>query len=201
MVKDDCILLVEGPDDKHVVRHMSDSFEKMPKFCISDKEGIEALLGDIGLELQVPGRRALGILVDANDDLNARWSAVANRLREEKIKVPAYPDPKGTIINGSLRVGIWLMPDNESLGELEDFVAQMIPDDDPIWPRSKRYIDCIPEGHRKFTEKKMQRARIHAWLATREDPRQMGAAIGARDLHVDGALSESFSEWLRRLFE
>ena len=200
MVKDDCILLVEGPDDKHVVRHLSDSFEKMPKFCISDKEGIEVLLGDIGLELQVPGRRALGILVDANDDLNARWSAVADRLREENIGVPDNPCPEGTIINGFPRVGIWLMPDNSSPGELEDFVSKMIPDDDPIWPRSKRYIDCIPECDRRFREKKTQRARIHAWLATREDPRRMGGAIGARDLRVDGVLSEKFSDWLRRLF-
>ena len=200
MVKDDCILLVEGPDDKHVVRHLSDSFEKMPKFCISDKEGIEALLGDIGLELRVPGRRALGIVVDANGDLNARWSAVLARLKEENIEISDSPSPSGSIVESTPRVGIWLMPDNESLGELEDFVAQMIPDDDPIWPRSKRYIDCIPEGYRKFTEKKMQRARIHAWLATREDPRQMGAAIGARDLRVDGPLSTNFTNWLQKLF-
>ena len=200
MSGDDCVLLVEGLDDKHVVRHLSDRQEEMPIICIFDKGGIEGLLEDIGLELRVPGRRALGIVADANEDLNARWSAVANRLREEKIKVPDYPDPEGTIINGSPRVGIWLMPDNSSSGELEDFVAEMVPDDDPIWPRARRYIDCIPEADRKFTEKKIQRARIHAWLAAREDPRQMGAAIGARDLHVDGALSTTFAEWLRQLF-
>ena len=200
MSGDDCVLLVEGQDDKHVVRHLSDRQEETPIICIFDKGGIEGLLEDIGLELRVPGRRALGIVADANEDLNARWSAVANRLREEKIKVPDYPDPKGTIINGSPRVGIWLMPDNSSSGELEDFVAEMVPDDDPIWPRARRYIDCIPEADRKFTEKKIQRARIHAWLAAREDPRQMGAAIGARDLHVDGALSTTFAEWLRQLF-
>ncbi len=201
MSGDDCVLLVEGLDDKHVVRHLSDRQEEMPNICIFDKDGIEGLLEDIGLELRVPGRRALGIVVDANEDVNARWSSVANRLREEDIKVPDYPGAEGTIINGSPRVGIWLMPDNSSSGELEDFVAEMVPDDDPIWPRARRYIDCIPEADRKFTEKKIQRARIHAWLAAREDPRLMGAAIGARDLRVDGVLSTNFTNWLQKLFQ
>lgn len=200
MAGNNYLLLVEGPDDKHVVRHLSDRFAEMPEFCVSHKEGIDTLLGDIGLELQAPGRAALGIVVDANDDLDARWRAVSDRLRKEGIEAPGCPGPDGTIINGSPRVGIWLMSDNQSSGELEDFVTQMIPEDDPIWPRSQRYIDDIPEGDRKFSAKKTQRARIHAWLATREDPRWMGFAIGAGDLRVDGALSTTFAEWLRRLF-
>ena len=93
------------------------------------------------------------------------------------------------------------MPDNESLGELENFISEMIPDNDPVWPLSEDYIDRIPEADRKFTEKKILRAKIHAWLATREDPRQMGAAIRARDLHTDGTLSTAFANWLRQLFE
>ena len=76
----------------------------------------------------------------------------------------------------------------------------MIPGDDPVWPRAQRYIEEIPETDRKFTEKKIQRAKLHAWLATREDPRLMGVAIRAGDLRVDGNLSTAFAEWLRKLF-
>ena len=175
--------------------------EEIPEFCILDKEGIEKLLEDIGAEIRVPGRKAVGILVDANDDLHARWKAVANRLREENIAVPSSPDPNGTVISNKPRVGLWLMPNNTCPGELENFVWEMIPDNDPVWPRSECYIESIPKGDRRFTEKKMLRAKIHAWLATREDPRQMGSAIGANDLHVDGALSRTFADWLRKLFK
>ena len=76
----------------------------------------------------------------------------------------------------------------------------MIPAEDPVWPRAQGYIDGIPKEDRKFTEKKTQRAKLHAWLATREDPRFMGAAIGAYDLEVDGNLSTTFADWLRQLF-
>lgn len=194
------VLLVEGRDDKHVVCHLTGRHDDMPEFCISDKEGRNSLLENIGAELRKPGRRAIGILVDANDDLDGRWKAVAGRLREENVEVPDNPETGGTIVDGTPRIGIWLMPDNRSSGELEDFVSEMIPEEDPVWPLSQRYIDGIPEDHRKFAGKKIQRAKVHAWLATREDPRLMGAGIGAGDLRVDGPLSTTFAEWLRQLF-
>ncbi len=198
------VLLVEGPNDKHVVRHLCNLHQEMPEFCILDKGNVDKVLDSIGPEVRVSGRKAVGILVDANNCLDNRWKAVANRLREVHIEVPCRPEPTGTLIDGTTRtprVGIWLMPDNTSPGELENFVAEMIPDDDPVWPRSECYIDGIPEADRKFTGKKILRAKIHAWLATREDPRQMGLAIGVQDLYVDGTLSTTFADWLRQLFK
>ena len=201
MDNNDRVLLVEGADDKHVVLQLCNRHQAMPEFYIQDKDGITVLLEGIGSEIMAPGRKAVGILVDANDNLDARWSAVANRLRAENIEVPSSPERTGTIIDSTPRVGIWLMPNNTSPGELENFVSEMIPDDDPVWPLSENYIDGIPRAARKFTKKKILRAKIRAWLATREYPRQMGAAIGAHDLHVDGTLSTAFANWLQRLFE
>ena len=204
MDNNDRVLLVEGQDDEHVVRHLCLRSQPMPLFHIENKLSVDTLLDSIKQEVRVPGRNAVGILVDANDDLNARWSAVANRLREGNIEVPRTPEPTGTLIEGTSRiprVGIWLMPDNTSPGELENFVSEMIPNDDPVWPRSQSYIDGIPESDRKFIEKKIPRAKVHAWLATREEPRKMGVAIRAQDLRVDGPLSTRFANWLRQLFE
>ena len=204
MENGDRVLLVEGQDDKHVVSHLRSKLQPMPEFQIEEKGNDRKLLDSLKQEVRVSGRLAVGILIDANDDLDARWNAVAHRLRGEDIEVPRTPERTGTVIDETIRtprIGIWLMPDNQSTGELEDFVSQMIPDGDPVWPRSERYIDGIPEEFRKFSEKKTQRARIHAWLATREDPRQMGAAIGTGDLHVDARLSTEFADWLRELFK
>ncbi len=203
MPNNDCVLLVEGQDDLHVVRQFGASHQSMPTFCIRAKGGIDNLLEEIGSEILVPARKVVGILVDANGNLDARWTAVKNRLQEENIIVPPHPEPTGTIINinNRPRIGIWLMPDNQSTGELEDFVAEMIPDSDPVWPRSKRYIDSIPESDQKFSKKKIPRAQVHAWLATRESPRQMGVAIRAKDLDTSGPLSTTFADWLRELFE
>ena len=52
----------------------------------------------------------------------------------------------------------------------------------------------------KFASGKTLRAKIHAWLAARDRPRQMGAAIEALDLDIDGDLCTRFTDWLGRLF-
>jgi hypothetical protein len=195
------VLLVEGQDDLHVVYHLRRTDSQMPPFCIRSKGGIDDLLRGIRGEVLTEDRAAVGVLVDANDDLRSRWQAVAYRLRDAGITPPVDPDPNGTIIDGIPRVGIWLMPDNESPGELEDFVARMIPCDDAVWPLSRHYIDGIPATHRRFKQGKILRAEVHAWLAAREEPRRMGSAIGAGDLDVDGEVSQKFVSWLRELFK
>ena len=198
------ILLVEGRDDQNVIWQISGRNRDIPDFEIASKGGIRPLLDSVRQEVRDPDRQVVGILADANADLQARWDAVSDRLRQEGFTLPRTPDVDGTIIpetDDLPRVGIWLMPDNESAGELEDFVARMIPADDPVLPLSVDYIEGIPIADRKFTENKTQRAKVHAWLAAREDPRQMGQAIRARDLEVNGELCEKFVVWLRKLFE
>lgn len=192
---------MEGQNDKHVIGHLWQRiYGSDLSFCISDKQSVEQLLRSIGTEAMTPGREALGIVVDANDNICKRWEAVADRLRGAGIDPPTRLDPAGAVIDGTPRVGIWLMPDNASTGELEDFVAKMVPSDDTVWPMSKGYIEGIPRPERKFREGKILRAQIHAWLAAREDPRQMGLAIKTEDLDIDGALCKRFAGWLKRLF-
>ena len=202
------VLLVEGPDDKHVVIHLSERSGLTPNFRIVEKEGKDSLLDSIEVEVDIPGRTVLGIMLDANDDLDARWQAVTdrlNRLRQEDHfdlpDLPAQPQSGGTIIDGRLRIGIWLMPDNRSTGELEDFVGSMIPSGDPVWPRAQAFIDGIPSDDRKFAPGKIQRAKVHAWLAARESPRPMGLSIKAGDLDTNASNTTTFVNWLRELFK
>ena len=194
------VLLVEGEDDKHVVIQLCKHISFEPEFYILSKDGIDNVLSSIRNEILVEGRKAVGIVVDANDDLNNRWEKVTERLRNAGIEPTDSPRPGGSIIDGSPRVGIWLMPDNESTGELEDFVQKMIQPEDPVWPRSRRYVDDIPDEHRRFRPGKVLRAQLYAWLATREIPGRMGAAIKAEDLNVDVESSTRFVDWLRELF-
>ena len=196
----DQILLVEGSDEEHLIRQLLCRLQLIPSFSISDKKGIDPLLQSISGEVKVADRHAIGILADANDNVTARWNAITDRLKKEGIQAPASPVPDGTIIASEPRVGIWLMPNNTSVGELEDFVAQMIPNNDPVWPSSRRYIDGIPNADRKFAQGKILRAQIHAWLAARNEPRKIGSAIRTHDLEINGPLCRKFVDWLNRLF-
>ena len=198
------LLLVEGPDDKAVAIRLRKVVESLPEFYAHDKGGIGEVLAAIQPEVLVSGRRVVGIVVDANDAMEQRWRSVRDQLREIGVQAPERPDRDGTIIEGNNRlprVGIWIMPDNESDGELEDLLITMLPEDDRVWPLSQAYIDGIPRQDRKFKEKKVLRAQLYSWLATRREPRQSGQAIETGDLWVGGKRSMKFIEWLRRLFD
>lgn len=203
------ILLVEGQDDKHVVRHIIRSLGLDLDIDIDDggtRGGYSNLRDRIDTTIDAPGVDAVGIMADANDDVANRWASITDaaraseRMRLANVELPTRPVPGGAIIEGRPRVGVWLMPDNQVPGELEDFVAAMIPPDDTVWRLAQKYIDGIPRNDREFAEGKIQRAKVHAWLAAREDPRRMGAAIGAGDLDTEVPPCQSFAAWLHRLF-
>ena len=193
------VLLVEGVDDEHVVRHLRKSLNLELTFECRDEKGIDNLLKAIPLQIKVPGRQVVGILADANTNVHSRWQAIANKLSVADVLPPDTLDGDGTIIDGMPRVGVWLMPDNNHPGDLEDFVVKLVPEDDAVWPRAVEYIDNIPISDRKFKEQKTMRAKLHAWLATQEEPRQMGAAIGRGSL-VAGPSAKNFANWLEKLF-
>ena len=195
-------LLVEGRDEEYVIKSLLARYNLQPPFEIKPKEGIDNLRRSIYAEINAPGRSTLGILADANDSPANRWKSISGRLTEADCKVPLNLSKSGSIFPGpqSTTVGVWLMPGNHRRGELEDFVADMIPEGDTTWPRAKLYVDGIPKEERKFAGSKRTRAYVHSWLATREDPRAMGTAITSGDLLHDAPIAASFVEWLRKLF-
>ena len=110
----------------------------------------------LSLRSRLQSRQAVGILVDANDDVTGRWEAIQESSSGKQISTHHnHPSPDGTIIQANPHIGIWLMPDNLSAGELEDFVVQMIPEGDQVWPLSQRYIEEIPQEERKFSDGKV----------------------------------------------
>ena len=73
MISDDSlaqghVLLVEGPNDMHVVRHIwLRHYKSEPTFAISVKNDVASLLGSIRGEVLREDRTVVGILLDAND--------------------------------------------------------------------------------------------------------------------------------------
>jgi hypothetical protein len=203
-------LLVEGKDDKHVVTHLCIR-HGLPTIAIREPNedgeggGIDELLAGITRRLREPRVRTFGMVVDADQDLPARWQALRNRLLPfGYASFPATPPQEGWVSAESLpmRVGVWLMPDNQLPGILEDFVAQLIPPDDALRGKAEAILAEIErEGLRRYSATQRPKALIHTWLAWQETPGQpMGTAITARSLSHDSPLATTFVAWLRRLF-
>ena len=215
------VLLVEGQDDKHMVGQLCDQcplfsadrsghdwsvtlISNSQTFAIKETGSQSELLDAIHLEVAVSGRKVLGMVLDADRDLKKCWANIEEKFSQTRVQLPVVPDPAGTIVHEQdlhPRIGIWLMPDNKSRGELENFALRMMSRHDAIWPLSRSYIDNIPEGDRKFRPSQTDKAKLYAWLATRREPGRMGAAVGAGDLEINGPLCRDFFKWLVRLFE
>ena len=196
------LLLVEGTDELHVITKLLERHDVPQSFQIQPKGGFAELHASIYNELNAPGRRVFGIVADANDHIDQRWQSVSDQLKHAGCRVPAKLAAGGCVFTGprQTRVGVWLMPDNRQAGELEDFVVDMIPPKDPVWPRACEYIDGIPDTDRKFSPGKLTRAYAHAWLSTRKKPRPMGTAIAAEDLRHDAPNAAALVAWIGRLF-
>jgi hypothetical protein len=202
------ILLVEGKDDEHVLKHISNN-RGGPRFHkVEPYEGVPNLLNAIPVRLKAAGGEAIvGIVIDADTDLNARWQSLCNLLRNAGYQeVPDTPAADGTIINPPSnaflpRVGIWIMPDNQTKGVLEDFLRFMVPDGSRLFDHVTTSVDAIPEDERRFGALAEPKAIIHTWLAWQEKPgKPIGTAITARYLDPDVPQADVLVSWLNRLY-
>ena len=194
------LLVVEGQDDRHVVTQLRKHQAAGLSFEIRDVKGYQNLLQAISPEVKAPGRERLGFLLDADSDLNDHWTKIKSELKRAGVSPPSRLGRNGCIFGSTLTIGVWIMPDNQSSGELENFIIGMLPDQDPVWPLACEYIDAIPQHIRKYKNEKTDKAKLHAWLSTRKKPGRMGAAIGAGDLDLSKELNLKFLEWLTNLF-
>jgi len=204
-------LLVEGKNDRHVIWSLCEQHQLPEEFSVEvpseeDGQGIEVLLAGLPERLKQENLRTLGIVVDADQDLVARWQSVKSKLSDSGYKnIPIEPPPEGWVYAPAdlPRVGVWLMPNNQLTGMLEDFVAYLIPSDDALLPKAEAILQEIEQsGVNRYTLIHRPKALIHTWLAWQTTPGMpMGQAITAQALRYDSAIALKFVAWLKRLFE
>lgn len=160
---------------------------------------------EVQLTTIVKGR--LGIIVDADTDLSARWASLKHILKSSGYNaIPKSPVSGGTIIRQEKKpvVGIWLMPDNTIPGMLEDFIGFLRPQSDLLWPmvdEAVLKVKLLEEEHR-FRNVHESKARIHTWLAWQKEPgKPMGQAITAHYLDANASHAQQFITWIRKLFD
>ena len=94
------ILLVEGSDDKHVMKHICGNRGIPHLDEIKAHGGAPSLLESIPTRLRFAEEGdIIGVVIDANTEIEARWHSIRSRiLKAGYLSVPSNPDPSGTII-------------------------------------------------------------------------------------------------------
>ncbi|MEC4817967.1 MAG: DUF3226 domain-containing protein [Scytonema sp. PMC 1069.18] len=203
-------LLVEGKNDRHVIWALCERHQLPETFSVEvpsaeDGQGIEVLLAELPIRLKQDNLRTLGIVMDADWDLSARWQAVRQRLNASGYEeIPESPLPEGWVyVSPNLpKVGVWLMPDNQLPGMLENFVTQLITTDDSLLLKAVSVLQDIEQaGLNRYSLVQHPKALIHTWLAWQQTPGMpMGQAITARVLNHESHEAITFVKWLKKLF-
>ena len=200
------LLLVEGKDELHVLSHLLKHHQLPDNFSIKDKKGIENLLETLDAELDAGGLERLGVIVDADTAPTSRWQSLRSILAQSGCPLPDQADPLGTVVELSgrtlTRVGVWVMPDNEAEGMLEDFVRSLVPPEDALLIFAEECVDEVIARDCRFRPSYRSKALIHTWLSWQEYPgTPLGLAIRNHELDAGAAYALPLMSWLRRMFD
>jgi len=200
-------LIVEGRDDQWSIIALTtkngwDWNHPAPHLpYIDNAEGFQKALEAIAISVRTYAR--VGIVLDADLVLMDRWNAVRTRLSHSGLTLPDAPDPDGTIVEGhGKRFGVWLMPDNQNPGKLEDFLAVLVPPGDCCWPWAEQAtLKAQKEHGASFSGPDTIKAQIHTWLAWQPEPGlPFGTAITAATFAHHATLATMFVKWMTQLY-
>ena len=207
-------LLVEGEEDKRVIPQLIEAngvpwgdTSDAPVVEIKPCDGFEGMVRPslIKTELMESGLEALGIVADANGDAQSRWNSLRARC------TPSFPDlPESLPSDGltqendaGLKLGVWLMPDNQSHGMMETFLTYLVPNEgNPILEHAERARDKARALGAPFKDAHADKAKIHTWLAWQNPPgRPLHNAVMERILDPCSCHAAAFVRWFRSLFD
>lgn len=204
------VLLVEGAGDEVVIKEILDAWN-IPcpciKVCGSDTQVFQALK----IYLSNPAQyNTIGVIVDADihpEGRLQRFAQVLNASKHYRLDEKTPLIAEGLITNGvvvdAARVGLWVMPDNQGHGMLEDFLSGMAAAVHPeLLEESEHAISKVEsQGIQQYTSRHRPKAIIHTYLAWQEEPgRTLPQAIQKHYLDVSSDNARPFVTWISRLF-
>jgi len=206
-------LHVEGDDDKHamihlLIRHGIDYNLKPRPINYPDIEAagsISQLLVGMETAINLSTGRMVGFVLDADIPLMDRWHEIVCQLRAVGIEPPVTPPIGGyTALSEKYQttVGIWLMPDNQRDGAIEQFLETLIAENDSLIEHARLSTEAASQLGAIFPPKDSLKAIIRTWLAWQKEPGMpYGRAIAAKYFRHDSPVADAFVAWFKRLYE
>ncbi len=212
-------LHVEGIDDVYTIKHLllrhgidCPVDDKRPDGEFSDRVPIIKAAGDRLKVLEAMStaplasiNKSVGFVLDADDKPASRWNAVRDKFRKFQLNLPEKIPEDGfidEITELRARVGVWLMPNNQRSGALEDFLQDLVDKEDNLIPLAIRSTEKAKTKGAGFADKNRKKAVLHAWLAWQKEPGQpYGIAIKAKYFRDDSHAAIAFIEWYKKLFD
>lgn len=206
-------LIVEGEQDKRVIPYLIEANgiewgEKKETAIVDiDTDGGDRFIDEITIstELKASGLTALGLIVDADDDLDARWNSIRNACSKSIANFPHKMSESGLIhlTTTGVKFGVWIMPDNKTQGMLETFLRYLIPNEtESVWQHARESTQAAKNKGASFIDTHYDKAYIYTWLAWQNPPgRQLHNAVMERILDPTHPKAQTFVSWFRQLYD
>jgi len=190
-------LIVEGQDTADFLSSLLREF-KIKGFQIQNFGGVNELkpflkslisLSSFSEKVQV-----VGIIRDAEDNVENSWKSLQGTLKHVGLDVPDNP---GAVIKGNPNVGAYLLPDNKKNGMLEDLCWDAVKNEPQI-KCIDDFFDCLKS--KAQLPKNIQKARVLAFLATRKKSKfKIGDAANAGYWNFDSEVYHPLKAFLKAL--
>jgi len=199
-------LIVEGNDEVKVIEKLLIRLKLPQNFDLIDGEGNESVRRGLSVRLKGADKKdVLGIVIDAEKSLENNWKSIRNSLIKSGYSLPkSLPKNGGIYKQDELpKVGIWIMPNNDDEGMIEDFIRLLVPENDELIPLAEKILTEIKtQNLERFKPTFRAKALIHTWLAWQSKPgTPLGQAVFKKYIDTDKQLCQDFIAWLQQLFD
>ncbi len=220
-------LVVEGPNDYHAILHLllkSGVFvtgldDQTSPLSIKALQGKQSLLDDMPERWKESGRTAIGYVLDADGYLQndgslsgdppgctPTWQAISYRFQNLGVVDPLELKSDGfvgQISSNGPRIGVWIMPNNQAVGAIEEFLCSLTSPANALFIHARHATSQARTKHAaEFPEAHRSKAELACWLAWQEEPAMTyGQAMSAGKFDFQLEPANSFIRWIRRLFD
>ena len=190
------LLLVEGRDDEsffqRIIERRNDKNVQVIAFNGKDNLG-EFLANNLIPRLKPnPIVKTIGVVRDADDSYERAFQSIGDSLRTAGLPPPSKPltYAAGMLEGDAIRVVAYIMPDNNSDGDLETLCLKAV-SEAPAMACVDQYFDCLKSIN--HVPRQESKARLRAFLSANPDNPNLliGHAIAAGVLPWD---SPAFAE-------
>lgn len=201
------LLLVEGRSEENAIREFYKQWDTNINFNINNEGSITKLKTSFKMHLKSSNvLRKLWVIIDADISYACAWQSIRDILeRSGKYNPPKQLCTMGLILKpideNDLIVGVWIMPNNQDIGMLEDFMMRIIPEENELLCEAEIAITNLEKKNiQKYKSVHRAKAKLHTWLAWHDEPGDsVNVAIKKNLFSQDKELINAFKGWIMEL--
>ena len=205
------VLIAEGMDDLFAVVGLMEHHipwgnkKKDWPVEIRPANGVEEILNAAYLSAEIKSNQIIGIMLDADEHAEGRYQRLRQLCGKQFPEMPDTQPPAGLVTQNAdnKRLGIWIMPDNQSVGYLETFLRYLVPDSQlPLWQHAEHAVKEAVSLGAGCKDGHTPKAHLYTWLAWQDPPgRSPGIALTQKVLDANSGFAQPFVTWFKDLYQ